>query len=64
MSHRALAVLFTLSLCMSAVSAQTKPDPLWQKALKIHREAIVVDTHADTPSLILDGGLDIGDPQA
>ena len=44
--------------------AQTPNDPLWQKALKLHRSAIVVDTHADTPSLILDAGLDIGDPQA
>lgn len=64
MPHKALAVLFTLTFCMSVVSAQTPSDPLWQKALKIQREAIVVDTHADTPSLILDGGLDIGDPNA
>jgi membrane dipeptidase len=35
-------------------------DALWQRALKIHREAIVADTHADTPSLILDEGFDIG----
>ena len=56
--------LFACCLLMSTANAQTQNDPLWQKALKIHRTAIVVDTHADTPSLILDAGLDIGDPQA
>ena len=59
--------LLLLCLFMTAVltaNAQTPNDPLWQKALKIQRSAIVIDTHADTPSLILDAGLDIGDPQA
>ncbi len=53
-----------MSIASSGAQAQTSNDPLWQKALKIHRSAIVVDTHADTPSLVLDAGLDIGDPQA
>jgi membrane dipeptidase len=60
-------LLFCVLFMMAAVSeamAQTPNDPLWQKALKIHRDAIVVDTHADTPSLIVDAGLDIGDPNA
>jgi len=33
---------------------------LWKKALKIHQEAIVVDTHCDTPMVMLDRGIDIG----
>lgn len=36
-------------------------DPkLWEKAKKIHEEAIVIDTHCDTPMLMLDRNLDIG----
>ena len=54
MSHQALTVMFTLALCMSAVSAQTKSDPLWQKALKIHKKAIIVDGHNDITSPMVD----------
>jgi len=40
---------------------QEKIDPqLWQKALKIHKEAIIIDTHCDTPMLMMERGLDIG----
>src|ERR1041384_526161 len=53
-----------MSIGQASAHAQTPTDPLWQKALRIHRSAIVVDTHADTPSLVLDAGLDIGDLQA
>ncbi|MCP2520847.1 membrane dipeptidase [Candidatus Aminicenantes bacterium AC-335-A11] len=41
--------------------SKEKIDPqLWQKALKIHKEAIVIDTHCDTPMLMMERGLDIG----
>ena len=33
---------------------------LWQKALQIHHKAIVIDTHADTPSKMLRRDFDIG----
>lgn len=35
-------------------------DRLWAEALRIHREAIVVDTHSDVTSRMLDEGFDIG----
>ena len=35
-------------------------DTLWKEALRIHFNAIVMDGHIDTPSLILDEGYDIG----
>lgn len=36
-------------------------DPvLWEKAKKIHEAALVIDTHCDTPMVMLDRGLDIG----
>ncbi|MDQ1354763.1 MAG: rane dipeptidase [Acidobacteriota bacterium] len=43
------------------LSGEEKIDPqLWEKAMKIHQEAIVIDTHCDTPMVMLDKGLDIG----
>ncbi|MCS6817475.1 MAG: membrane dipeptidase [Blastocatellia bacterium] len=43
-------------------SSQRSPsdDKLWAEALRIHREAIVVDTHSDVTSRMLDEGFDIG----
>lgn len=34
---------------------------LWERALKLHREAIVIDTHNDVTSAILDNGFDMGE---
>jgi membrane dipeptidase len=43
------------------LSGEEKIDSqLWEKAMKIHQAAIVIDTHCDTPMLMLDKGLDIG----
>jgi len=55
-------VLFILSiLSIPYLSGEEKIDPqLWEKAKKIHEEAIVIDTHCDTPMLMLDRNLDIG----
>ncbi|MCU0284883.1 MAG: dipeptidase [Acidobacteria bacterium] len=51
-----IAVIFT-----SCLIAEEKIDAqLWEKAIKIHQEAVVIDTHCDTPMLMLDRGLDIG----
>ncbi len=35
-------------------------DSLWAEALRIHYNAIVMDGHIDTPSLMLDEGYDLG----
>lgn len=55
-------VLFILSiLSVPYLSGEEKIDPqLWEKARKIHEDAIVIDTHCDTPMLMLDRNLDIG----
>lgn len=51
-------LLVVAGLCLRA---EDKIDPeMWQRAMDIHREAIVVDTHTDTPMLMLEQGLDIG----
>ena len=34
---------------------------LWAKAMKIHKDAIVIDTHNDVTSAILDDGFDLGE---
>ncbi len=36
-------------------------DPLWERALAIHYDALVVDGHIDTPSLMLDDGYALGE---
>ncbi|HZS09669.1 MAG TPA: dipeptidase [Blastocatellia bacterium] len=38
-----------------------KDAELWERALKLHREAIVIDTHNDVTSAILDNGFDLGE---
>jgi membrane dipeptidase len=53
----AVTGVFTLP----AAEAVEKLDPqLWEKALKIHQEAIVVDTHVDTPMVMMYRDLDMG----
>ena len=56
------ALFLTLSVALSAL-AQTMPkdaDPkLWEKALKIHRKAIVVDGHNDITSPLVDEDTDL-----
>lgn len=54
-----MVVLFTGTLIPSA-KGQSNDDPLWQKALELHRRAIVIDTHSDLTSRMLDEGVDIG----
>lgn len=53
------AVCF-LGLSALAVNAQPQDDPLWQKALALHKRAIVIDTHSDLTSRMVDEHVDIG----
>lgn len=54
-----LCILFFLPL--SYLIAREKVEPrLWRQALELHLEAIVVDTHCDTPMVLLEEGVDIG----
>ena len=56
-----LCVLFLFIPLYQDAKAKEKVDPrLWEKALKIHDEAIVIDTHCDTPMAIMEKGLDLG----
>lgn len=42
------------------VKAGLRDERLWREALKIHRKAIVVDTHNDITSMMIDEGYDLG----
>ncbi len=56
-----VSVCILLIIPLFYLSGEEKIDAqLWEKAMKIHQEAIVIDTHCDTPMLMLDKGLDIG----
>lgn len=56
-------VLFLLVIFSVSTFAQTMPkdaDPkLWEKALKIHKSAIIIDGHNDIPSPLVDDDLDL-----
>lgn len=42
------------------VKAGLRDERVWREALKIHRKAIVVDTHNDITSMMIDDGYDLG----
>jgi membrane dipeptidase len=48
----------------SASSTPQRDERLWQKALAIHRKAIIVDGHNDIPSVMVDEDYDLGTPSA
>ena len=43
-----------------ASATPQRDERLWREALKIHRKAIVVDTHNDITSMMIDEGYDLG----
>jgi membrane dipeptidase len=58
---RAQVTQTTNTSASSQTSTRTLRDErLWREALKIHRKSIVVDTHNDITSMMLDDGYDIG----
>lgn len=61
---RSLLVGLILSAVLHAQGHGPTPDGydarLWAKAQKLHHDSIVVDTHSDTTSFILDRGFDMG----
>ena len=50
--------LFALSV-VPAIAAQTRDERLWQRALQIHRRAIVIDTHNDVTSAMTNSDFDL-----
>lgn len=66
MTFRNLAVLCLIFLAsVSPTAAQTRDERLWQRALQIHRRAIVIDTHNDVTSAMTNDDFDLsGTPPA
>jgi membrane dipeptidase len=53
-------VIATLWQTPTSQSMQERDERLWKEALRIHQSAIVIDTHSDVTSRILDEGFDMG----
>jgi membrane dipeptidase len=66
MTLRKLVALCLLALATAApTAAQTRDERLWQRALQIHRRAIVIDTHNDVTSAMTNDDFDLsGTPPA
>jgi membrane dipeptidase len=56
-----VAILIILTFSLSALSKENIDAELMEKAKRIHEEAIVIDTHVDTPMLMMNRGLNIGE---
>ena len=58
-----IIIIFSLIIVNISLNlySEEKIDPkLWKKALKIHNDAVVIDTHCDTPMVMLERGIDVG----
>jgi membrane dipeptidase len=55
-----LLLLFIGCSLFTAEDSQTEDAKLRERAIKLHREAIVIDTHNDITSAITDNGFDLG----
>jgi membrane dipeptidase len=54
----------SLALGLSLLAVTALDEGLWQKAQRLHREAIVIDTHNDILSFMVDDSYDLGTPSA
>src|SRR5688572_30953504 len=60
-------LMILVAICLMAVpaAAQTRDERLWQRALQIHRRAIVIDTHNDVTTPMTNDDFDLsGTPPA
>lgn len=63
--RKSLLLLVTLLIGFSSANAQTRDERLWQRALQIHRRAIVIDTHNDVTTPMTNDDYDLsGTPPA
>ena len=60
-----VVVCFIAGSIVTPAAAQTRDERLWQRALQIHRRAIVVDTHNDVTTPMTNDDYDLsGTPPA
>jgi len=62
---KSLLLVVALFLACSSITAQTRDERLWQRALQIQRRAIVIDTHNDVTTPMTNDDYDLsGTPPA
>src|SRR6187431_3346742 len=55
-----MKVTVLLLLCLvNTIAAQTRDEGLWQRALQIHRRAVVIDTHNDVTTPMTNDDFDL-----
>jgi membrane dipeptidase len=54
-----LGLILIVLTAFSAINAQTRDERLWQRALQIHRRAIVIDTHNDVTTPMANDDFDL-----
>src|SRR3954453_16686373 len=60
-----MRILLVICLLAIPVAGQTRDERLWQRALQIHRRAIVIDTHNDVTTPMTNDDFDLsGEPPA
>src|SRR5271157_6393719 len=64
-SRQIFKVILACSLAAASVfSAQRTPADAEKTAERVLQQAIIIDTHADTPQMMLDGGYDLAQPDS
>jgi membrane dipeptidase len=57
--QKSLILVLACLLAFSSIKAQTRDERLWQRALLIHRRAIVIDTHNDVTTPMTNDDYDL-----
>src|SRR5215208_4154042 len=57
--RRALCLAALVLSVITSAAAQTRDERLWQRALQIHRRAIVIDTHNDVTTPMTNDDFDL-----
>jgi membrane dipeptidase len=58
-------LILVFLIAVSSINAQTRDERLWQRALQIHRRAVVIDTHNDVTTPMTNDDFDLsGTPPA
>jgi membrane dipeptidase len=60
-----LKLVLVFLVAITSINAQTRDERLWQRALQIHRRAVVIDTHNDVTTPMTNDDFDLsGTPPA
>ena len=57
--RQSFGLVLACLIAFSSNNAQTRDERLWQRALQIHRRAIVIDTHNDVTTPMTNDDFDL-----